>query len=393
MRKIFFVWLFALAAIVFGETYRVADIKVEGLKRTRTSTVLSIIEVNKGDEIEIKSLDTYKQKLLESGIFTNEISIELDPIDDKNVNLLISLQDKWTLIPLPFVSFSEDSFTAGGIFIESNLLGLNQSLVAGVIYSDEDLTGFTAWSYPELKYGSLSLSLSFNRGKSKTMDFYGKISEGEDNNFIAGGPSYTLPINDNLNLRTSLRYRNLNEDSYLLNNYDLSLKNLVYTDTFTKGLDLTLSYTSEINLDKGEYLKALSLDTSYSIILLSHLLYFDLKSGYNFDQSDYYLLFGAKKGSLVIPKNLVRSDFYTSGQISYELKVLEFSWGYLTIPLFFDAGIVQVQGSESLYGYYGPGAGMNLYMKKVAIPAMGIFYVYDFHNERYNFTFSIGAAF
>lgn len=393
MKKIILLCLLALGSILFSETYRVADIKVNGLKRTKRTTVLNIIDVNKGDEIEKTSLELYRQKLLESGIFTNEIEIELDQIDDKNVNLLIELEDKWTLIPLPFFSFSEDSFTAGGIFIESNLLGLNQSLVAGVIYSDEDLTGFAAWSYPELKYGSLSLSLSFNSGKSKTMDFYGNITEGEDNNFIAGGPSYTQPISDNFNLRTSLRYRFLNEKNFILYNFELTYKDLKYSDTFTEGIDLKLSYNSEIDIEDSKYLKGVLLEGSYSYILLTHLFLIDLKGGYNFDKDDYYLLFGAKKGSLVIPKNMIRSDWYSSGQLSYELKIVEFSWGYLTLPLFFDIGVVQIQGSETYDSYYGPGAGMNLYMKKVAVPAMGIFYVYDIPNERYNFTFSIGASF
>lgn len=393
MKKYIFTIFILISSLLYSNTFKVADIRIDGLKRTKRSTVLKIIDVNEGDEIDTTSLEPIKQKLLEAGIFTPDITLSIIPVDESYAKLFIYLTDKWTFIPLPFLSFSEDSFTLGGIFIESNLLGLQHSLVLGTIYSDDDLTGFTSWKLPEFDYGTLSLSLSFYSGDSKIMNFDGDILKGDEAQFIAFGPSYTLPLFSNSDIKTSFRYKIDKDENHILLNNDLAYKKLTYTETFTKGLNLNLEYRSDINLDQSLYYKGLTFKGSYSNMLFSHLIFFDFKSGYNFDKDDYYLLFGAKKGSLVIPKNLVRSNRYTTGHLAIELKLIEFIWGYLTFPIFYEAGLVNIVSVKDDSTYHGPGLGVNLYMKKVAIPAMGLFYVYDIPNDRYNFTFSIGASF
>lgn len=392
-RSILSILFFLSINFLFSESYKIVGIEIEGLKRTRRNTVLSIIDIKEGDYINITSLEKLKQKLLKTGIFTNEVEVLIDPITEKDVDLIITLEDKWTLIPLPFFSISEGSLKTGGVFIESNLLGLNHLLVAGLIYSDSSFSGFTAWSLPEMRYGSLGLSLSFLSGKSSTMDFYGVETKLEDSFSISGGPAFTIPFNDNVSLKLTLGYSFFNKENYISNSFDLSFKDLTYTDTFIKGIDLNLGFSSELSLDQFVFYKYSIFEGSYSNILLGNLLYLGLKGAYNFDIDNFYLLFGAQKGSLVIPKNLVRTNYYGTAHLSYELNVFEFSWGYVTMPLFFEAGFLQQQYESINKSYFGPGAGMNLYMKKVAIPTMGLFYVYDIPNERYNFTFSIGATF
>lgn len=394
MKKLLFIiFIYQLTISIFSQSYEIRDIKVQGLKRTKYNTVLNILDVKKGDVLEVSTIDVLKQKLLKAGIFTNQISVDLNPIDENFAVLDIEVEDKWTLIPLPFFSYSQDSLAYGGLFIESNLLGMKHSLISGVFYNDGNLASFGVWVLPKKNKNTLSFSISLNQGDKNRSDFYGETVNIIDNNIFGGGVNYTRDITDEVNARVTLRAMSKNGETTIDNNYQFTFDNTNIGDYFTTGLKSTLGYNSEYLIESSDYYKSVNLELQLGSLLFNNLLSLIMKSTYSLDKNNYYSLFGAKKGSLIIPKNDIHINSALYGQFTYELKVFDLSWGYITIPLFYEAGIIESHGDKTVYGYHGPGSGLNLYMKKAAIPAMGIFYIYDVIKSRYNFSFSIGAAF
>lgn len=393
MRNIIILFFIFICTNVFSNTYIINNIEVKGLKRTKLKTVLNIIELNEGDKIEVLTADSLKQKLLKAGIFTNDIVVEFQPVDESNINLFIQLEDKWTLIPLPFFSYSNNEMTLGGFFIESNLLGLQHSLVGGAIYKGSDTTAFAAWSLPKINSGRISFSLSFNRGEKQYLDFLGEDLESYRNDVVGLGVTYSRDLIYQTSLKSSLRYMSKNDVNYIYNNYILLYNNSNVGEYFSEGLSCNLGYYSEINISKSYYNKKIDFKLEYDKVLLNNLFTLNFNSSYSIDQNRSQLLFGAKKGSLIIPKNEVKANYFLTSHLAYEIKTIEFKWGFITLPLFYEAGIVETNYDKKINYYHGPGFAVNLYMKKVAVPAMGMYYIYDFINNRYNFSFNIGTSF
>lgn len=393
MNKITLLMFLFVGVNIFSNTYTINNIEVKGLKRTKLSTVLNIIELNEGDEIEISLTDSLKQKLLKSGIFTNNIKVEFKPIDSSYTDLFIELEDKWTLIPLPFFSYSDDEMTIGGFFIESNLLGLQHSLVGGAVFKESNTTAFTAWSLPKNVLGRFSFSLSFNRGERKYLNFLGKEIDTYNNDSIGLGITHSKEFISNSSLKTSLRYMLKNEVNYIYNNYIYIYNNSKIGSYFSEGLYSSIGYYSEIDLSNSFYNKKLDLKFEYDKVLFNNLFTYSINGAYSIDKDRFELLFGASKGALIIPKSEVLANYYLTNHLAYEIKTFEFKWGFITLPLFYEAGFVETSYNNSLNYYHGPGFAINLYMKKVAVPAMGTYYIYDFINDRYNFSFNIGTSF
>lgn len=394
MKKIILVLtIINISFSVFSQSYKISEIKVKGLKRTRYQTVLNILEVKKGDVVEVSSLEDLEQKLLKAKIFQKEISVKLTPISEFYADLNIEVEDKWTLIPLPFFSYSQDSISYGGIFIESNLLGMKHSLISGVFYNDENLTSFGVWRLPKKNDNTLSFTLSLNQGEKNQADFFGDSVNVIDNNTYGGGVNFSRDLTDELSGRITLKMISQNGDTVFKNNYRVIFDNTTIEDYFTTGVKSTLGYDSDLIIENNKYYKSLNLEMDAGTTVYNNLINITLKSTYSLDKDNYYSLFGKTKGSLIIPKNEIHINSAIYGQFIYEHNIVDFDWGYLTIPVFYEAGVIESHGDKKIYGYHGPGGGLNLYMKKAAVPAMGIFYIYDIENERFNFSFSIGASF
>lgn len=378
---------------LFSQSYKISEIRVKGLKRTRYQTVLNILELKKGDTVEVESIGDIEQKLLKAKIFQNEIIVELDPISEFYADLNIQVEDKWTLIPLPFFSYSQDSLSYGGIFIESNLLGMKHSLISGVFYNDGNLTSFGVWGLPKKNNNTLSFTLSLNQGEKNQADFYGDSVNVIDNNIYGGGVNFTRDLTGELSGRVTFKIMSQNGDSVLENNYNIIYDNTTVGDFFTTGVKSTIGYDSDFIIEENKYYKSFNFELEAGTTANNNLINVTLKSTYSLDKDNYYSLFGKTKGSLIIPKREIYINSAVYGQFIYEHNIIDFDWGYITIPIFYEAGVIESHGDENVYGYHGPGGGLNLYMKKAAVPAMGLFYIYDIENDRYNFSFSIGASF
>ncbi|MGL1891894.1 MAG: hypothetical protein OCD02_09725 [Spirochaetaceae bacterium] len=389
LKKIIVIILYIITVNIYSTEYVISEINIDGLKRTQNKTVLNIIEFYPGDIISDDQLDLLEQRIRKSRLFTNEFSVTLDPINDLETILNISLNDKWTLIPLPLIVVSSDSMLLGAFFIESNLLGLNQSLVSGVMYSDEGFSLFAAYSFPPLSFGNLSYYISYSDGDYTKDDFWGDEIETGTIQDISTGLTFKKELSQIIESSISLRYLFEDEFNYIGLAPSLTLSNLELLDSFQKGYNISLKLNSRLTFDDYTLENKISANFDNSLILFNNLFYASIHSGYSFDPIDYPLEVGGTIGSRVF-KSQIESSFYVNNIIKYEIKIVDFNWGYITLPIYYESGIIEY--NDSLEFYHGPGISILSYLNKVALPAIGINFVYDFENSRYNWGASIGLS-
>jgi hypothetical protein len=123
--------------------------RIEGNKRTKSDHIRYLAEacLEEAGAEGIGDVDGPKleQCLLNSQLFT-EVRVSTDE------GLTISVTDRWTLIPFPFVRSQEDSTNIGGFVMDSNFLGRGQLIVLGATFGSLGNTYFAMLRDPSVAF-------------------------------------------------------------------------------------------------------------------------------------------------------------------------------------------------------------------------------------------------
>jgi len=401
--------VFLGSSFLFSNEYYLSKIKVTGLKRTVYSTVLKIADIKTGIVVNENSPEEIRQDLLASGIFQNEIKVDLIPVSDTTANINIELRDRWTLIPLPVGFVSSDSWLAGAVFIESNLAGLNQTLVAGAFTGSEYFQGFGAWSNPSFfgsKY-SFGLSASYYFGLIEHLDISGEnilasFDKSEISSRIRFGRS--LPLGFSVegssgikSLKSEEATGYLGTDSeYLLyweNGFTLRYEDLIYKSFFNEGWSLKLTTDVSVILNGKGYELGIEFNLSRNFILADrHLLRAEISAAWQNSSDTNSLYIGGTEGSRALPSGDVAVRYYSSGVVSFEPVIFKPKWGIFTLPVYYEAGLYRPLHTTKENVWHGPGIGFRFYVDKVAIPALGADFTWDLQNGGFKVAVSIGGS-
>lgn len=385
---------------IFSQEIKIIDIEINGLKKTKENTVLNIIDLEDEALVDYSISDIVKQKLLSSGIFQNDIQVIIEVISDNKAKLIITLKERWTFIPIPVVVINSESWLAGGVLIESNLLGLNQTLVAGTFFSDEGVQGFSAWSNPSLFKSdyALGLTTSFNSGTTIFLDITGEteLSTFDENRLLV-----SVNLGKNMwdtfswKIATGVEWFQVDEsdiEQFILNNVlTLKWEDLYYKDFFNQGWSNSISST--LLSTTGDFINPLfELSISKSLIINKrNRLKFHINAGWQ-DSLEYKpLLIGGTEGSRVLPSGAIAAKLFGDSLISFEPIIKKIPGGIITLPIYYESGLYQSLENEYNY-WHGPGIGFRFYVDKVAIPALGADFTWDFYNQLFNVSVSIGGS-
>ncbi|MBI9102689.1 MAG: hypothetical protein JEY99_09750 [Spirochaetales bacterium] len=412
MNKYIAVTFMVLSLISTGltaEEYIISDIVITGNTRTRDNTILDIINVTQGETADEKKVEEVKQKLLASGIFQSNLNVNLNIISGKEGVLTIELMDRWTLLPLPAGFVSSDKWLAGAVFIESNLAGLNQLLVAGAFISDDNIFGFSAWNNPAFmgtEY-SLGVSLSGDDGKKEHLDVTGEnILASIDQTMVSASIRLGRTYSSGFGWRgstgiMSFKYgegtgyfaESSESNMYWKNGLDLSWNNLFYISFFNEGASIHLKNTlySEFTTMKTE--PVFQLDLSHNFIIADrHLFRGNIKAGWQNRTDSTPLFLGGREGSRALPSGDVAVKRYVSGALTFEPVIFKPDWGIFTLPVYYEAGLFQPLKEEFPVSWNGPGIGFRFYVDKVAIPALGADFTWNINERTFKVVVSVGGS-
>lgn len=361
---------------LYSESLYIEKINIKGLKRTKESTVLSIIGINVGMEISNNTLVDIEQRLLRAEIFQNSIDVSYSKTDNKSVELNIYVEDKWTIIPIPVYYTGSEGWTAGGVFIESNLLGLNQQLVSGAFMQDSGKTAFLAWKTP------IGNSSRYTAGISLSY-----VEEEEIREDITTSLTLERIYTNNFNLGMASGFSSRSNKTYYVGNLSLDWDNLFYSRYFNRGWDIKTDFDIDIPLEDTVYHPHLGVEVRENRLLGSKLFKWGINSSITTNNLSP-LLFGGTETYRTIPKD-TEADFYTAGLLHFEPVIWDLSWGHISTPVYYEGGVYNRLGDLDMW--HGPGFGFRLYVSKVVIPAVGADITWDLNSGEYSFTLAIGS--
>ena len=362
----------------------VQEISVEGNTRTSRQVILRALDVRPGDTVDDAALPALRQRVYNLRLF-REVEIATRPAA-AGVVLAVSVEERWTLVPIPFAGASEGSFRAGLALLESNLLGRNKQLVVVGAYASRGSTARVIYRDPAVlgTRGVLALDLVAEDVEREQADGFDVIYAWRDRRLEAS-------VRPGLRLTQRLAVRAgpfvLLRESRTAAGYGAPPK---------AGRDLGLAADLELSgqdhrgwFDAGPLLRAYlrrslpalgsdrgfaqaSAQGAWSVAALADHAASAALAGFVADGDpvlDAFAL-GGRPGSRGLREAGLWAERAITATFDYQVPLWRPGWGTVTTLGFVDGGLATWRADETRW--VAPGAGLRVYLRNVALPAIGL---------------------
>jgi outer membrane protein assembly factor BamA len=381
--------VFASIAIVSsvradGAVDTIVGIDVEGNTRTASDVVVGALEVRPGDQVDDESLTVLRQRVLNLRLF-QEVEVAKQP-SDGGTKLSVRVKERWTLIPIPIIGASDGAAQAGLALLETNLFGRRKLLVVSGVYSSTGQSGFLYYQDPALLGTRAILAVELvaenvvrerAEGFDVTYAFRDRRLEGSVRPGFMIGSRLSLRAGPFAALREAGQEEGHPAPPPAGNDFGLA------ADVEYEGHDYQDWYNA------GPYV--------YARIRQSFPA---LGSDRRFTRSEAYLLWsepvgrghvasagvsgflaegdpvldayrlGGRPGFRGLREDGLWAERATAATIDYQVPIWRPRWGTMSTIGFVDAGVATWSGERTTW--VAPGAGIRLYVRNVALPALGL---------------------
>jgi outer membrane protein assembly factor BamA len=346
--------------------------------------------------------DELQQCILDSRLFS-EVQVAIDaPV------VTITLKERWTVIPIPFVRVQSDSSRYGFFLLDSNFLGRGKQTVIGASAGTKGNTFFTLYRDPSIFHSRWTGMVKYKKGqedysryqKETEIDGY---SEKEDNGEFRFGYKFSPWLEAALQMEFTRRrfdvlepYTRLPQDyRYVYLGPFFGYDRTDFHFYFQQGMKLRLELGSQVYRDDDashvtQY--QLTYDWQHAVYR-NHALQLHLESRANNtdDVRDSFKL-GGNLGYRGVESAGIWAKQSHSASIDYKIPFLDVKYGTWTIGPFADYAQFKPFDADSNKESIAYGVSTFMFLKKIALPGIGIVVG---HNDNYLGDFvsvSIGFA-
>lgn len=365
----------------------ISDFVVEGNKKTNSHIIIKRLLDYKGLAVSDFDESEARNRLMKLDIFKE---IKFDYLASKtNVTLKVLVVEKFTLIPLPVASSSRGINSAGLFILERNLFGLGKTFYGGGIGSTNGWEAMAGYYDTSVFASNYRFNLTYKGGeqlfdngvRSKEIRQTYKALSHE----IKNHTGYTFT--ENLAAGSYMRYQTFKKRSgeHTFNDEPITdatvispglyftYTDFIMVDFYRKGL---LLY-SNAGIDQSNSQSVETFFRSETRLRATTAGFFDHAFGISFFSmysevpqiSEHRI--GGIQGSKTLPLEMVSTDSYAALTLFYEIPVIHFDWVTFTMLQFFEGGFYKNERTPQPVKYYGPGFGIRMYLKDIAIPALG----------------------
>jgi len=321
--------------------------------------------------------------------------------------LQVTVQEKWSIFPVPMVMASNGEFNFGLFFMDSNALGIRDQMVLGGMYGSSRLMGIAMYNHTPNRKGPPGWNTFFMYGRQENEDsdrdeiIHRRYSV--DTLRLSLGLSY--PFTDHLSGSLGLSFSdiNLRENEDDLNPPEkgvrllgispgISLRSSDWDGILLSQRSISVRYGYDVELSGSSFHQAEFRGIYERSIVPGFRL--SLRSGAIWNSSgdpDTAPLFeeGPQRAQVDILPRKFSARHYAGISAGLEKYVFKASWGTLSVLGSWQS--VFSQGPISGFEFnHGPSGGIRFYLSRVALPAMGIGLAYNLNSGLFQFAFSIG---
>jgi hypothetical protein len=379
-------------------------ILIQGNTRTTTSYLNSIVENCLENQKIAVSVPIDRQEI-QRCVLNTKLFSKVEVTYDHDV-LTVDIQDRWTLIPVPVIVSEKGKETSyGALVMESNFLGSGKKLVAGGTVSKTNNFFILMYEDPAVFFSNWNMKLMGGQSH-KRIEAYEEedIVDGIEMDSKFYSASFGYRFNSHFKSTFQLRYHQLYYDD--LEDYETPEEVTVISAGFTgkmdfsnfrfyyqEGVSAELKYQENVNrTDNADSIKKLKVKLNWQLETFNNqALQFGFFSGHiqNADRRSA-LRVGSKPGFRGIPGEGAWSDAYYTLSTDYQIPLSSSDKGNWTLAPFLDNGFLIQQSGHKPISYLSYGIGSYFFLKKVAIPGIGLVIGTNTEYQDSFFKFTIG---
>lgn len=364
-------------------------IYVQGNERTRPAYIEHLVRNCLEDTDETPRDDDAAAQIIRACLLNSRLFVETavhvapDRID-------VTVEDRWTLIPIPFASAGSGDDRAAGVFLlETNFLGIGQMLALGGAITNAGSSYFGFYRDPSVAFSPWSLGLNVMRSSVDLHSYAGKEAVAGFSEVKVGfgaslGYRFSGRLSADVNLRRTIAgYRTLDtytEDPTDNAGIDVGLKAKIgeptYRFYFQEGFELQPEVWAQV-ARSGPDKRTLSAAyrANYATAVHGdHALKVSASSGISRGGgvADTFRL-GGHEGTRGIPANGAWVESYHAVSVDYLMPVRSGDTGILASGVFADGGYLRFrEPGRPPGGYSAAGISVYYFLKKVAVPGFGL---------------------
>lgn len=380
----------------------IRQILILGNDRTDRGVIERAIGANPGEPIVDDALPALRQRLLNLRLFS---AVEVEKrSSEEGIDLVVTVEERWTLIPIPVIGGDDSGFRVGAALVESNLFGRRKLLVTSAIYSDRKRLAFVMYRDPELigTAAVLALDLRAEDVRRERADGFEVIDSWRDRRVevsVRPGatvlPGLVLRLGPFLTARQSRAVGGwpapppVGTDFGLTADLDYDGQDL--RQWFAAGLAARANLrraTPSLGSDRA--FTAASGQASWTAPSFDRAAITLSVAGYltNGDPILDAFVLGGKPGTRGFRTDGIWAERALVSTVDHQVPVWSPAWGTLTVSTFADVGVSTWRGQQTRW--VAPGIGTRLYVKNVAIPATGLDFAWSIGTNRPGVTFFVG---
>jgi hypothetical protein len=359
----------------------IAAISFEGNDRTREQVLRRAVDAEPGDPYTAETAGDIRDDLRSLGLFS-KVEVAPDPREvpsGATAAVTVTVEERWTLVPVPFFR-SGSSGAAGGLFVlESNLFGLNKQLIGGATYGADGFGGLLVYNDPAVA-GSrwlLSVSAAAGRDEVETRTPAAEQRWTYTAERTEAGVSAGYRLSDRLSVRAGgeLRFLEVTEserpqtvapDTYrsVSATAQAGYRDLEPEEFFSRGVSLRAG--AELVPADGSWTAEATASQDW-LLFSAHRLGVRATAAAGEQPPVAEPRLGGRETQRSLLRGTVSADSFASAGASYELPVLTPPWGTITVAGFYEGGYIVDAGA----GWHGGGGGLRLYLSRITFPALG----------------------
>jgi hypothetical protein len=387
---------------------RITGLSISGLKRTRLSTAERSLRKFIG--VEADKLDTNEvlAAIINTGIL-EPLSVEIQGAEPGEQILAVTVQEKWSIFPLPIFMAGTGGISVGGVIFDANAFGLNDKLFLTGIYSSGSwlVAGGYMHSPPGGRIPGWRAMASFSRENRQDRNQRDQVLRHFDLDAIAIRAGLSSQLLENSDLFTAsafatYEWKILKNPERALNGPDrdlrmfsagteLSLNKNSWDGYFLSQEGASVQYTFNVFQD-GSYFQSLRFRGVWEKSLIPGFR-FNLQTGLVFEPGVPILFESSPFAAQVaiLPRGFTARN-YAGVSAGLEKHLFRITYGTFSVSAAYQAVYSQgsILGASLDHGVTGM---VSFYLRRLAIPAVGVGFAYNVKEHFFQGSFSMGMNF
>ncbi|MCR5763067.1 MAG: hypothetical protein K6G00_06760 [Treponema sp.] len=379
----------------------ISGFEFSGLKRTRESYLLKVLQKYKGTAFDEETSAAIENELREQGLFSS-IDVQGAPSDgnDGDTTVKITLKEKISFLVLPFGSVSNGGLMGGAAMLDQNAFGEKDTFLLGGMIAKNSFTVLSSFRKPAIDIFHPGFSVSGTYSKQKTnIDSLEKDTLMEiDGHRVFAEAAITGKFSTHFSGSAGINYTgNYFIDKDLDNihiiafhpvlRYEVSDWNGVFTSSKSFEVSANIGCTTDGDFVTTQRIHAFIQQPV--IPTLRFLLEACMSNEHNMPVIN-------QQTRSSVSNNLLPSNFHSPKMLgsNFGLEFAAIQTKFAMLSIYGVYQIVLVKDYDDTTDFsYGPGGGVRIYLSTINLPAVGMGLYYNIPHDAFEFGVSMGVSF